>query len=74
MRPQAINNFCREMGVTRADNIIHLHKLEHHVRACHCCLVPIGWPYLVQRPSRGHGCMVAPAVVASACVAPSHLS
>ncbi len=30
---QAINNFCKEMGVTRSDNVIHLHKLEHHVRA-----------------------------------------
>jgi hypothetical protein len=30
--PQAINNFCREMGVTRSDNMIHLHKLEFHVR------------------------------------------
>mmetsp|Transcript_551 Transcript_551/g.1641 ORF Transcript_551/g.1641 Transcript_551/m.1641 type:complete len:812 (+) Transcript_551:162-2597(+) len=31
--PQAINNFCREMGVTRSDNIIRLHTLEHHVRS-----------------------------------------
>jgi hypothetical protein len=30
--PQAINSFCREMGVTRSDNMIHLHKLEFHVR------------------------------------------
>ncbi len=30
--PQAINTFCREMGVTRSDNLVRLHKLEHHVR------------------------------------------
>lgn len=31
--PQAINNFCKELGITRSDADIHLHKLEHHVRA-----------------------------------------
>ena len=31
--PAAINNFCREIGITRNDNIIPMHKLEHHVRA-----------------------------------------
>jgi hypothetical protein len=30
---QAIKNFCREIGITRSDNEIHLHKLEHHIRA-----------------------------------------
>ena len=30
---QAINNFCRELGITRTDADIPLHKLEHHVRA-----------------------------------------
>ena len=30
---QAINNFCKELGITRSDADIHLHKLEHHVRA-----------------------------------------
>lgn len=28
---QAINNFCREMGITRSENMIYLHMLEHHV-------------------------------------------
>ena len=30
---QAINNFCKELGITRSDADIHLHKLEYHVRA-----------------------------------------
>ena len=30
---QAINQFCKELGITRSDADIHLHKLEHHVRA-----------------------------------------
>lgn len=30
---QAIKNFCREIGITRSDGEIHLHKLEHHIRA-----------------------------------------
>ena len=29
---QAINNFCREVGVTRSEGEVHLHKLEHHIR------------------------------------------
>ncbi len=33
VRPQAINSFCAELGVTRNDNMVHLHRLEHHVRA-----------------------------------------
>lgn len=31
--PLAINNFCREIGITRNENIIPMHKLEHHIRA-----------------------------------------
>ncbi|GAB4821823.1 hypothetical protein N2152v2_008869 [Parachlorella kessleri] len=31
--PQAINSFCREVGVTRSEGEVHLHKLEHHIRA-----------------------------------------
>ncbi|KAL4447374.1 hypothetical protein ABPG77_007407 [Micractinium sp. CCAP 211/92] len=31
--PQAINNFCREIGVTRSEGEVHLHKLDHHIRA-----------------------------------------
>lgn len=30
---QAINNFCREIGVTRSEGEVHLHKLDHHIRA-----------------------------------------
>ncbi len=30
---QAILDFCREVGITRADGEAHLHKLEHHIRA-----------------------------------------
>ena len=30
---QAINRFCHELGITRSDAAIHLHKLDHHVRA-----------------------------------------
>lgn len=30
---QAINKFCRELGITRSDAAIHMHKLEYHVRA-----------------------------------------
>lgn len=28
----SINNFCREIGITRNDNFIPMHKLEHHIR------------------------------------------
>jgi glutaminyl-tRNA synthetase len=31
--PEALNAFCRDVGVTRTDNIIHMHRLEHFVRA-----------------------------------------
>ena len=31
--PTSINNFCREIGITRNDNIIPMHKLEHHIRS-----------------------------------------
>lgn len=31
--PDAINAFCREIGITRNANVIPYHKLEHHVRA-----------------------------------------
>uniref|UniRef100_A0A7S0R5T3 glutamine--tRNA ligase n=2 Tax=Chlamydomonas leiostraca TaxID=1034604 RepID=A0A7S0R5T3_9CHLO len=31
--PAAINNFCREIGITRNENVIPMHKLEHHVRS-----------------------------------------
>ena len=30
--PVAINTFCREIGITRNENIIPMHKLEHHIR------------------------------------------
>ena len=30
---QAIKNLCREVGITRADTEIPLHKLDHHIRA-----------------------------------------
>ncbi|GFH28877.1 uncharacterized protein HaLaN_27440, partial [Haematococcus lacustris] len=29
----AINSFCREIGISRTENIIHMHKLEHLIRA-----------------------------------------
>lgn len=32
-RAQAINNFCREIGVTRSEGEVHLHKLDHHIRS-----------------------------------------
>mmetsp|Transcript_9586 Transcript_9586/g.20421 ORF Transcript_9586/g.20421 Transcript_9586/m.20421 type:complete len:801 (+) Transcript_9586:112-2514(+) len=28
----SINNFCREIGITRNDNMIPMHKLEYHIR------------------------------------------
>jgi glutaminyl-tRNA synthetase len=31
---QAINNFCRDIGVSRAENVIDFAKLEHHIREC----------------------------------------
>ncbi|KAG2491132.1 hypothetical protein HYH03_010575 [Edaphochlamys debaryana] len=31
--PTAVNAFCRDIGITRNENIIALHRLEHHVRA-----------------------------------------
>ena len=30
--PHAINSFCKEIGITRNENMIHMHKLEHHIR------------------------------------------
>ncbi|CAD7697335.1 unnamed protein product [Ostreobium quekettii] len=30
--PAAINTFIREMGITRSDNEVPVHRLEHHVR------------------------------------------
>lgn len=30
--PNAINAFCREMGITRADSDVPVHRLEHHIR------------------------------------------
>ena len=30
--PASINAFCREIGITRNDNTIPMHKLEHHIR------------------------------------------
>ena len=30
---QSINNFCLELGVTRSEGEVHLHKLDHHIRA-----------------------------------------
>ncbi len=32
MKWQAINSFCRELGVTRSEGGVHFHKLEHAVR------------------------------------------
>jgi glutamyl/glutaminyl-tRNA synthetase len=32
LRGQAINNFCLEMGITRNETEIPLHKLEYHIR------------------------------------------
>ncbi|GIL78897.1 hypothetical protein Vretimale_110 [Volvox reticuliferus] len=29
----AINAFCRDIGITRNENIIHMHRLEHFIRA-----------------------------------------
>lgn len=29
----AINAFCREIGITRNENYVPMHKLEHHIRA-----------------------------------------
>jgi len=29
---KAINAFCREIGITRNENVIPMHKLEHHIR------------------------------------------
>ena len=31
--PEAINNFCRDIGVSRNDNSVEYAKLEYHVRA-----------------------------------------
>eukprot|EP00871_Galdieria_phlegrea_P005143 jgi/Galph1/562/GphlegSOOS_G5403.1 len=36
--PEAILSFCASIGVTRGDNLIGFHKLEH---ACRSCLDPI---------------------------------
>lgn len=33
MTAAAINTFCREIGITRNENVIPMHKLEHHVRS-----------------------------------------
>ena len=30
--PAAMNSFCREMGITRSDNDIPVHRFEHHIR------------------------------------------
>eukprot|EP00798_Chlamydomonas_sp_ICE-L_P030329 gene30329-35322_t len=30
--PGSINTFCKEIGITRNENLIHMHKLEHHIR------------------------------------------
>lgn len=30
--PSAINAFCREMGITRSDNDVPVHRLEYHIR------------------------------------------
>ncbi|GMH32257.1 hypothetical protein BSKO_00091 [Bryopsis sp. KO-2023] len=30
--PNSMNNFCKEMGITRSDNDIPVHRLEHHIR------------------------------------------
>ncbi|CAK0743004.1 hypothetical protein CVIRNUC_001436 [Coccomyxa viridis] len=32
-RPQAIKNMCREIGITRNETEIPLHKLDYHIRA-----------------------------------------
>eukprot|EP00201_Polytomella_parva_P009891 CAMPEP_0175064682 /NCGR_PEP_ID=MMETSP0052_2-20121109/15477_1 /TAXON_ID=51329 ORGANISM="Polytomella parva, Strain SAG 63-3" /NCGR_SAMPLE_ID=MMETSP0052_2 /ASSEMBLY_ACC=CAM_ASM_000194 /LENGTH=850 /DNA_ID=CAMNT_0016331077 /DNA_START=254 /DNA_END=2806 /DNA_ORIENTATION=- len=29
----ALNNFCREVGITRNSNTIPMHRLDHHIRA-----------------------------------------
>lgn len=51
---QAINNFCREIGVTRSEGEVHLHKLDHHIRAdldaTRC--VPAGAPLLLHLCSK----------------------
>ncbi|GIL78905.1 hypothetical protein Vretifemale_8288 [Volvox reticuliferus] len=31
--PIAINTLCRDIGITRNENIIHMHRLEHFIRA-----------------------------------------
>ncbi|KXZ51794.1 hypothetical protein GPECTOR_11g237 [Gonium pectorale] len=31
--PTAVNAFCRDIGITRNENLVPLHRLEHHVRA-----------------------------------------
>lgn len=31
--PQAINAFCRDIGITRAEGEVHPHRLEHFIRA-----------------------------------------
>ena len=28
-----MNGFCREMGITRSDSVVPLHKFDHHIRA-----------------------------------------
>lgn len=33
VRPEAINNFCREIGVTRAEGEVYLHRFDYHVRS-----------------------------------------
>lgn len=30
--PLAINNFCRELGITRSDTSVPVHRLEYHIR------------------------------------------
>jgi glutaminyl-tRNA synthetase len=30
--PEAINAFCRDVGITRNDNLVGMHRLEHHCR------------------------------------------
>eukprot|EP01023_Acetabularia_acetabulum_P009293 TRINITY_DN14145_c0_g1_i6.p1 TRINITY_DN14145_c0_g1~~TRINITY_DN14145_c0_g1_i6.p1 ORF type:complete len:414 (+),score=50.65 TRINITY_DN14145_c0_g1_i6:40-1281(+) len=30
--PESINNFCREIGITRSDQLMPIHKLEYHIR------------------------------------------
>lgn len=32
VRPEAINAFCREVGATRSETLVAMHRLEHHVR------------------------------------------